>query len=112
MSSHETHSAWVRLHNLVTQSQDSRSSSSKVLVGIVVVGRDIAVHALESLGGTLDASQQSLSASFGSVDHGRHPFESRGELETSLYIDLSGKLGLLVLGSDLIALGKLPVEGV
>ena len=96
----------------MTQGQDSRSAPGKVLVRVVIVGWQLAEHALEGLGSSLDACQELLPTSFRGLDDGRHSLERRRELEPSLDIDLSGKLGFLVLGSDLISLGEFPVERV
>jgi hypothetical protein len=104
--------ARIGLHDLVTESQDSRTSPGKVLVRIVVVFRDGAVHLLERLRCSLDAGQQPSTTSVRSVDDGGHPLESGRELESPLDVDLNVHLGALVLRSDLISFRDLPIQRV
>jgi len=98
-----------RLDLLRSQSQDSTPSSSKVLVGLVVLVGNNGVHLLEGLRSSLDGNDGGLLLSSGFRDDrdGGHPLESGRELVSTLDVDLGLVKSLdVILGGDDVAWRK------
>ncbi|KAI6750013.1 hypothetical protein HG531_007278 [Fusarium graminearum] len=101
---------------LVSESQNTRTLASKVLVGLFVVLGNNLEHLLNGLGRTLDTSESTLdlasSLDIVSVNHGDGALtlESRRELESAL--DLDGTVGCtgLVGAHESIVTAKSPSE--
>lgn len=91
---------------LSSQREHSASSSGEVLVGLVVLLRDDRVHGFERFGSSLNRNDGSflLPSSLRDDGYSRHSLESRGELESTLDVDLGLVEGLyVVLGGNDVA---------
>jgi hypothetical protein len=98
------------VHSLDTQSEDTGSSSGVVAVSLVVIGRDLVVHSLESFRSSLDSGVPLSSSRVGDASDGRHTLQGGRELISSPNVDLGFVRGILRVWLDVVTFGEFPVE--
>lgn len=99
----KAHLVRLNVHVLDTQSQNPTSSSSVPPVGLLVPIGNLYIHALQSLGCTLDSDNPFLALRVGDGRDGGHSLESRRKLVSASNMDLGLVGRFLGDGRDLVA---------
>lgn len=84
----EAHLVLIQLHGLVTQCQDSGSTSGIPSISLIIPFWYFRVHALERLGCTFDSHSPFPTARIIDGRNSRHSLEGRRELVSSFNVDL------------------------